>query len=286
MGLFKKDDDATPPTDPPVDDLGTPEPKYVTEEAFNKVSEQLDGMVKTLEGFQSGAAYRPPDTPAALAAPVEDLHKASKERITQIDVELKDLAGKADDAVYQGKGVGDLMTRQNQLYAERGELQGQILTQTSDPRLDAGIQTLDALSTEITSGKMPHLAIAEIKGRYDHYIGQLAPEQRMNPEAKMGAYNLAVGENQKKIDELNKQVWLREAEEAATQDPPGGPGSRTPGTPGGPPTPEQVLSPEALKTIKGSRQQTPDNYYRSLGYEGWDDYYEKNKEYLAEEEEN
>ena len=181
------------------------------------------------------------------------------------------------------------MQRQQQLMLERSEVQGQILSNQADPRLDAGFQTLDALSTKVISADMPHLILPEVKARYDHYVGQLLPEQRMNPEAKMGAYNLAVGENLAIINEAAKQEWLRETEDGAqTQDNAGGGAVRDHdggAGGGGVPTPEDVFSPEALKSIKSSRHRNAEDYVRSLGYEGWEDYVEKNKDYLELEEE-
>lgn len=290
MGLFKTKDE-TPPAGatPPSDPNGTPpEPKYVTEEQFNSIKGQLDSVAQSLERFQTAAEAHPPyQQTSTPAAPAADPHEGTKARIAAIDNELKELAEKAESAGYSGKGLGEVMTRQNQLFTERGELQGQMLASRVDPRMEAGIYTLDALSTEITSSKMPYLSVPEVKDRYSHYIGQLSPEQRMNPQAKIGAYNLAVGENQTKIEEIKRQQWLREAEEAATQDPAsGGSSGRSAGagTPGIP-RPEDVLSPQALKTIKGSRQHEPDSYYRSLGYGGWEDYYTKNKDYFEQEEE-
>jgi len=289
MGLFKSKEDeaAAAAADKAAADAAaaaTAEPKYVTEEQFKAMGTQLDGMARTLENLQTAQpAYQQPAAPAA--APV-DPHKEAKDRIVAIDTQLQDLTKKADEAAYAGKGMGEVMSQQQRLMAERSTLVGQTLIPTSDARMDAGIQTLDALSTEITSGKMPHLTLPEVKNSYERYIGQLAPEQRMNPQAKMGAYNLAVGENLPKIEESQKQVWLREAEETATQDAAAGSHSGRDagsGTSGATPAPDAVLSADALKSIKGSRHRTPENYYRSLGYEGWDDYYEKNKEYLEEE---
>jgi hypothetical protein len=206
----------------------------------------------------------------------------------QIDKELEDLAAKADDAAYQGKGVGDLMKRQNQLYQERSEVQGQILAGQRDPRIDMGFQTLDAISTEITSGKMEYLSLPEVKETYEQFVDQLAPEQRMNPQAKMGCYHYAVGVHQDAIKKLEKEKWLREAEEGeqGTQTPPAGSatGRQHPSNEGEV-TPEMAFSPEALRSIKTSRHRTVENYVRSLGYDGWEDYVEKNKDYLIEEQE-
>ena len=295
MALFKKGD--TNVQDPPAGDNppdgdgdgnGGAAAQYITAEQFEAqmkpVADTLSAVSKRLEDMNT--AYQPPQTHEP--APVVDPHKTQKERIAGIDKQLEDLTKKAEDAGYQGKGMAEVMSQQNKLMIERSDLQGQMLSGQTDPRLDAGFQTLDALSTKVISGDMPHLALPEVKTRYDYYIAQMLPEQRMNPEAKMGAYNLAVGENLPVIEEASKQAWLREAEDGdtSTQDPAGAPSGRDPGAGGGggPVKPEDVFSPEALKSIKSSRHRNVEDYVRSLGYEDWADYVEKNKDYLGEEE--
>jgi hypothetical protein len=294
MALFKKDDKGDPPAGDNLpadgaDGADPAAPQYITAEQFAEqmkpVADALGAVGETLKTLNTQPAQ------PAQAAPAEDPHKTQKARVTEIDKQLEDLSKKAEDANYQGKGMGELMAQQNRLMIERSDLQGQMIAGQSDPRLDAGFQTLDAISSEVVSAKMPHLALPEVKARYDHYIVQLAPEQRMNPEAKMGAYNLAVGENLPIIEEASKQAWLREADEGdptKTQDPAGGGAGRQHaegGGAGGALTPETAFSPEALRSIKQSRHRTPENYVRSLGYEDWDDYAEKNKDHFGIEEE-
>jgi hypothetical protein len=279
MPLFKKDepvvtDGDTPPGDnPPGDD--PPAPQYITAEQF---AEQMKPLADTLGAISEKLAQ--PAAPAAPAAPAEDPHKTQKARIVEIDKQLGELGTQAEKAGYEGKGMAEVMSQQNRLMIERSDIQGQMISGQSDPRLDAGFVTLDAISTKVTASEMPHLSVPEVKERYDFYVSNLAPEQRMNPEGKMGAYNLAVGENLAVIEAASKQAWLREAEEGdttTTQDPAGGTGTRTPaGGDGGPLTPEQYFSPEAIRTIKASAHRTPERYVQSLGYKDWDDYTEKN----------
>ena len=294
MPLFKSKDPVDPPAegDPPAGG----EPTYITQEQFTEgmkpFQETMETVNKTLDALNKQPTYQPPAAPAA--AP-EDPHKASKERITAIDGELQVLVDKAEEATMSGKGMGAVTAKQNQLMIERGDLQAKVNVAASDPRVEAGLLTLDALSTEITSGKMEHLKLPAVKERYDHYIGAMLPEQRMNPEAKMGAYNLAVGENQAIIQDAQKQVWLREVEEgeaggagSGTQAPAAGAGTgrQQPGGGGdGALKPEDVFSPEALKSIRTSRHRTVENYVVSLGYGGWADYTEKNKDHFGLEEE-
>lgn len=301
MPIFKSKEPADPGkqdppagTDPPA---GDGEPTYITQAQFDEglkpFQETMETVNKTLDAINKQPAYQPPAAPAALP---EDPHKESKERIAVIDTELGDIADKMGDATYKGDAAvtSGLVRQQNQLTAERGELQAKINVAASDPRLDAGLQTLDALSTEITSGKMEHLKIPEVKARYDHYIGLMLPEQSMSPEAKMGAYNLAIGENLAILQDVQRQEWLRAAEEGGeggegggTQAPAaGGPtGRQHPGGDGGALKPEDVFTSEALQMIKTSRHRNIENYVRSLGYSDWDDYAEKNKDHFGLEEE-
>lgn len=283
MALFKSKEVEAPPADPPAEEAPPAEPQYVTVEQFEAVSKTLDTVNESLKAMTANQqAYRPPEAPAA---PAVDPHQEQKDRILKIDKQLADLTKQAEEAAYAGKGLGEVMAQQNRLNAERSEIQGQIIAGRSDPRLDAGFQTLDALSTEITSGKMAHLKIPEVKARYDYYIAQMPAEQRMNPEAKMGVYNLAVGENLTIIQESQKQEWLREADNTPTQEGGSGDGRTQEGKEGGIPAPDTILSREAMRSIRTSRHHNPDQYYQSLGYKGWEDYYEKNKEYLVEGEE-
>jgi len=289
MPLFKNKQD--PPADPSADPGNGDPPadsQYMTMEQFQQQMEPfnktLETVNKTLETLGKQPAYQPQQAPSA---PAEDPFKSQRARIAEIDKELAGIPSKAESAAYEGKGMGELMDRQQKLMLERSEVQGQIVAGQGDPRIDAGFQALDAISTEVTAGKMTYLSVPEVKDRYEFYINQLPPDQRMNPQSKIGCYNLAVGENYQKVQELDKQAWLREQEEPPTQAPsPGGPsGRQQPSGSGDEFTPESFFSPEALKSIKQSRHRTVDNYVRALGYDGWGDYVEKNKDYMGEEEE-
>ena len=296
MVLFKSSKDDPKTGDQSGDDPqdgGSKQPQYMTMEQFQEqikpFQETLSAVNKSLEALSGQQkTYQQPTAPAP---PAEDPFKADKERISQIDVQLEEISKKVDQAAMDGRGVGDLMRQQNSLMIERSELHGKVIAGAGDPRIDAGIQTIDALTNEVISGKMPYLSIPGVKDRYDYYVAQLMPEQRMNPQAKMGCYNLAVGENLQSIEEAKKQEWLRDMEDGRdtkTQDQTTGAGTgrqHQSGGDGATPPPEKVLSRDALQTIKKSRHHNPDSYYRSLGYEGWDDYYAKNKEYLTEGEE-
>lgn len=291
MPLFKnkqpdnpKPPDGQDPPDPNNPDDPKP-PEYVTMEQLNtslsKFADTLTGAIgKQQEEYQQRNASPPP--------PPEDPHKESKARIAAIDGELDNIEAQIDEAVIQGKTTKGLFKRQRALTNEQADLRAKVNTPTGDPRIDAGIHTLDALTTEVLSSKMPYLSIEAVKKSYEKYVNQLPPEQRMNPEAKKGCYNLAVGENYVTVEEVKKQEWLREQENPPSQDPPpGSPGGRQ--QPGGAPpaddtSPENYFSPAGLQMIRESKHRTPENYVQSLGYRDWDDYIEKTRE--PEEEPN
>jgi len=280
MALFKSKDksdsggqaaEQTPPPDQNPEQTAE-EPKYVTVEQFTALQNTIGGLAEGVKALNSQTAYQAQPTPAQ--AP-EDPLKGVKEEISTIDNQLDKLEEKIDNAVYEGKGAGSLMSQQRKLMAQRTDLQLKLHQPTADPRIDAGMQTIDTLSNEVLAAKMPYLSLEKVKERYDYYINQLPVDQRMNPATKQGCYNLAVGENYEAIEETRKQEWMRDQSDQQTQVG-GGNGNRDMSSQSSSVTPpEEHFSPEALQTIKNSKHRTPENYVRSLGYADWDDYIEK-----------
>lgn len=296
MSLFKsKQNDASnaPPAEGGGEGNGadqggqTQDLTFVTMEQFQA---GLKPLTETLQKIGDRLTEPYQAQPQQSQQPVEDPLKPKHDRIAKIDVELDALADAAEKANYDGKGFGEIVKKQNALNRERTDLVADIRSAATDPRLDVGIQTLDALSSEITAGKMPYITMPEVKASYDKFINQLPAQMRMTPEAKINAYNLAVGANLAAVQEVQKQEWLRSNEEEAavnTQDAGAGASQsgRSQKSAGGMPAPEDVLSAEALRSIRTTKHKTPDGYYRSLGYDGWEDYYEQNKDYYEEGEE-
>lgn len=249
------------------------EPKYVTVEQFNALQNTIGGLAEGVKALNSQPAYQAQPTPAQAA---EDPNKAVKEEIGSIDTQLEKLEEKIDNAVYEGKGAGALLSQQRKLMAQRTDLQLKLHTPAADPRIDAGIQTIDSLTDEVLAGKMPYLSLDKVKERYDYYVNQLPPDQRMNPATKKGCYNLAVGENFDTIEAARKEEWMRDQADQATQVGGQGNSNRDMNSQSSKVTPpEEHFSPEALSTIKNSKHRTPENYVQSLGYADWEDYIEK-----------
>lgn len=278
MPLFKSKEKEPESAAPPVEEPKE-EPKYVTVEQFNDLQKTIGGLAEGVKAMSSQSrAYQPPQAPAQ---PAEDPLKGVKDKIGRIDQELDSLTDKIDQAVYEGKGAGALLNKQRQLMTERTDLQMKLNAPASDPRIEAGMNTINSLTDEVLQGKMPHLTLDPVKASYERYINQLPIEQRMNPETKRGCYNLAVGENFTAIEEARRQEWLRDQ---ANQDPqpPGTSASGRDGHnvnyPEGIPTPEEHFSADALNTIKNSKHRDPENYVRSLGYKDWEDYINKTRD--------
>lgn len=248
-------------TDPPAG-----EPKVSVEE-FHELKGKLDAFEKM------GGMLQP--SPAAPAAPTGPTYK---DEVNELGTQITALGAQIDEAVKEGNPVSDLL-RQREELSERS-LRLKIKHEEINPALGAGIQTIDDLSNRVVRGDMAYLDV--VKDDYEATLRQMAPETRMSPESKKIAYDLAVGKNIGRINELEKEKILREA----SADPAlsgGGPTGRS-GAPvdNGVPKPSEVLSKDSLQALK-HKGINADQHYRSMGYDGWADFWEKEgKEYFGD----
>jgi len=267
MGLFGKKEEPvqTPPAeDPPQEE---PKPEFVPKSEFDKAMAEIGNLKLQMESFGT------PQPPAAPMPPAEDPGKKTQEEIAKIETELDSMDEAIDKAVFDGKGVGALMRRNSiEFNAFR----------------DQGVYTLDKISEQVTSSQMPYLSVPEVKKAYDQSMAGVAAAQRMNPEVRIAMYNLAVGQNISKINEIEIQAALRKP---AEDEPPASPGDVTPQSGrtrtskgGEVPAIDEVLGRSDLDAIRAAGYRSPDEYYRKLGYEGWEDHYKKNKDYYEGEE--
>lgn len=285
MGIFgkKKEEPITDPK-PPGDGL-PPDPKdgdppnaeFVKKEDFDALKGTMDQINLKMEVF--GQPQPAPVAPAAPAAPKIGL----EESVSKLNDQVADIDSKIDKAVFDGKGVADLIKKRDALNEKKMELK-------FDHKFEAfradGVSVLDNLSGQITEGKMPHLTVPEIKKDFEASLASMAPEVRMNPEVRLAAYNLSVGQNVDKITELKLQESLRKEDPPdSTTDPSPRSARKPPGDgKGGIPAPETILSKDNLDAIKSAGHNSIDSYYKKLGYEGWDDHYEQNKDFYEEGE--
>lgn len=257
--------------DPTTGQAAQPAPPPDNEEGTVSIKkDEWEGMKKRLDSFESGYRVgqqqtRPVDPPAPSGPSVLD-------QVKEIDTDIQKLNVEIDEAVSEGKAVSSLLTKRDNLTSKRLRLQ--IKSEDIDPMMNTGIRTMDALTDEITRGKMAHLSVPEVKQSYEEAIGGLTPDQRINPAMRQAAYNMAVGQNIDKIKEIQREAILREdTQNAAT---PGSGNGRTQDTGSGDiPKPEDTLSKGALDAIR-LKGITVDEYFKKAGHkEGYRGWYKK-----------
>jgi hypothetical protein len=129
---------------------------------------------------------------------------------------------------------------------------------------------------------MPHYDI--VQKDVEAHLRQLPADQRMNPQVRKAAYQLAVGQNVDKIMAAQKEEILRSAAADLTMAPSGQSGRNTGAQYGADiPDPKKVLGSDALTALR-SKGVSVDQEYQRRGYDGWEDYWNKvGKDYFGEE---
>lgn len=239
--------------------------KFVSVDDFKSLKDSIESMRIRMETFGQ-------PQPTVPITPKED---TTQQEIVSLDTKIESMNEKIDKAVYEGKGVGALLCERDHLVERKNEIRNEV--KLNEIRR-TGVDTLDRLSDQVVRTQMPHLNIPEIKQSYESALTQMDPSVRMNPEIRLAAYHHAVGKNMNIIVESAKQEALRvdttQTNEISTTT------SRATDaeSKGGIPTPDKVLSKDNLDAIT-SVGKTVDEYYKSLGYKGWEDHYETNREF-------
>lgn len=257
-----------PATGKPV--VPPPEPQKVSITVDELTS--LKSAAAKLDVFEKmGPSFgAPAPAPAAPAGP------SLADQVKDIDTKIESLDAKIDEAASNQKPISKLLRQRDDLNAKRIRLQ--IQHEDINPRMSAGIQTLNDLTSEIVKGQMPYLDI--VKKEYDSFLNNIPEESRASLQARQMAYNLACGQNMDKIIAAKKEEFLREATpNPATPQTSSGRGKDTSGA--DIPEPKDILGEGAMQALK-EKGQTADDYYRRLGYAGYTDWWEKTgKEYFA-----
>ena len=247
----------------------TPKPPTVEVPA-----EEWGAIKARLDSFERGFNNNP--QPAALQ-PSAPQRPTLESQLSEIDAQIATLDDQIDTAVSEGKGVSKVLRERDALNQKRTRLQ--IKYEDLDPAFNAGIQTIDQISAELSRGKMKYYDI--VKDDVEKTLRDLPAAQRMNPQVREAAYKFAVGENITKIMEAQKEELLRAETAAAAPPPPTNNGRNTQYKDGEVPNPEDVLSKDSIAAMR-SIGKDPDTYYKNLGYTGWKDFWEKRgKEYFA-----
>ena len=229
------------PTVPPA---GTTPPDPQLVQVDKTEWDDIKTKVQRLDAFEAGARSVQPAPAPAPAAPTGPTFA---EQVTEIDTQIVALNTKIDEAVTGGKAVSQFMNERDALTHKRTRMQ--IKHEDIDPAFNMGIQTIDQISAEVTRGKMPHYDLVQVD--VEAALAALPAEQRMNPQMRQAAYNIAVGQNIEKIMDAQKEEMLRSVTPPANGEPPAG-GKRTGagGGEGDAPKPKEVLSANALAAIK------------------------------------
>jgi hypothetical protein len=260
------EDDSIEPTIEPAPQINTED--FVSSEDFNKLKGSIDDLQLKLGSFG-----QPQQAP--VAPPVDTTGK----ELADINIKIESMNEKIDKAVYEGKGVGSLLCERDRLIDRRMELK-------NDAKFNefktAGVNTLDRLSDQVVRTQMPHLGVPEIQRSYDQALSQMDPSVRMNPEVRLAAYHHAIGSHMDVIIDGAVQKALR-ADDTPTNDTATTTGRTADSkNKGGVPSPEDILSKDNLRAIQSVGKDV-DSYYKSLGYEGWEDHYNQNKEFYEGE---
>jgi len=266
--------------DPIIDPAtGKPKESETDPNAIETVPKaDFDVLKQRLDSFEAGARSTQPSQPIQPATPTGP---TIADQIGTLNTQIDAIDTKIDEAVQQQQPIAKLNKERAGL--ERQVTRLQIKSEDIDPAMSAGINTIDMLSDEITKGKMDKLSIPEVKQSYDAALSQLTPEQRMNPKMREAAYNMALGANIAIITEATKEATLRSNTQNQL-DPSNANNAREEGKKGNgtTPKPEEILSKESISAMS-TVGKTPDEYYKGMGYAGWNDFWEKRgKEYFGD----
>jgi hypothetical protein len=246
--------------DPEVEMDKPVEPSFATKEDFAKLQGMVEGLSASFRNFGQSAPAPPQPTGPSQA-----------EKIAAIDAQLVKLDTMMDDAIADGKSISKIQRQREELIQEKADIK---YTTKIDELQSFGAYAIDQLTDKVVAADMPMLKYPEVKAAYDEAIGSMGPNQRMNPEVRMTAYNYACGKNQTLVFDKMFEERMR-AEEVATQ---------TPSTPGRDvaqkddphriPDPSEYLSAENMAALEAAGK-TPDQHYKSLGYADWADFWVK-----------
>jgi hypothetical protein len=212
-------------------------------------------------------------TPQEQQSPSRQTGPSLADQLSAFDSQLDSIDDEIDAAVADGNPTKSLRRKRDAIFAQRTRLQ--IQQEDIAPIREIGLGTMSKLTGEISRQKMPHFEV--VKDDYQKLINSLPPDQQVSPEVHKWAYDTAVGQNIDKIVTAEREKTLRESADQAALDVTNA--SRYTDKDGKEiPKPEDTLGAGAIAALR-EKGQSVDDYYRSLGYSGWSDHYEKNREY-------
>lgn len=260
-----------PITGKPIAPPATPPPDFVPKSDFDALRGRLDAFEQNAGKFSQQQNYPPPPT-----GPTFD------DQIIELDKKLESLDAAIDKAAEDGNPISKLLRERDKINSVKTRIE---VSREFDPKFAAGVQTIDYLAGEVTRGKMPHYDI--VKNDVEQHLNSLPADQRMNPQIRQAAYQLAVGQNIDKIVAV-KEEEVRRSVAADQNMAPNGQNGRSAGVGNygeGVPDPKKVLGSDAMAALR-SKNVSVDQEYQRRGYVGWADYWNKvGKKYFGEGEE-
>jgi hypothetical protein len=228
-------------------------------EDYQKLTQRIDSFEQNYIHPQ----HQQQQQPATPAGPT------LSEQLAAIDTDIDALDVQIDAAVANNQPISKLMKQRDTLTQKQTRMR--IKAEDIDPAFATGIDTINQLTDTVTRSQMPHLSL--VQRDYESALNSMPPDQRMNPKIRQAAYEIAVGKNIDKIISAENERKLRESQEPAQPAPTSN--SRQSGAQQDTvPKPEEVLSKDTMKALR-IKGQSVDEYYKSRGYEGWNDFWTK-----------
>ena len=240
-----------------------PTPSYATKDEVAGIKGAIDNL--TLQFSNFGQVQQQPAAPKGPTI---------AEQTAAIDEQLVKLDTAMDEAIAEGKSVSTIQRKREELIQYKTDLKYDTKIQELQ---SFGVFAIDQLTDKVVASEMPMLKYPEVKKAYDKAISTMAPDQRMNPEVRMTAYNYARGMNQELIFDKMFEERMRKDEEVKVQEPTGKSGRDVsqPDDPNRIPDPSEILDASNLQAIEAAGK-TVESYYKSLGYPGgWEEYWIK-----------
>lgn len=267
-----------PLTGKPIADPNASQPPTVDDPNYTVVSkEDLASMRGKLDAFDKiGTNFQ---QPAAQPQQPQSSGPTLAEQLQDTQAKIEKLNTQIDQAIADQQPVSKLLSQRDALNSKALRLQ--IQEEDLGPLRMIGTQALNQLSDTVTRQGMKHFDV--VKDDFNSILSTVPEDQRMLPEVRKIVYETAVGRNTDKIFEAEREKILREAAEQQALDTNNNSGRTVDKDGNEIPKPVDILGEGAMAALK-TKGQSVDQYYQTLGYTGYQDWWEKTGKEFYEEE--
>lgn len=184
----------TPGGEPKPGDMQTPtpagaQPTFVTMDQFNTFQTTLMSQIQQLSGVAA------PGTRSQTALPA-----------TPTVAPIEDVTDEQYNTAVENGGVGAAVIISKRHKADQERLRREMLATTGQIQ-EVGVNAIGSLMRQQLSN-LPYYDI--LKPDIDAALSQMGPTGAINPDAQRLAYDIAVGRNLAKIQQLDREKVLRE----------------------------------------------------------------------------